>query len=53
MKKHVSVKQVKDSFEKLQILSKKESQMITGGKGFSPLYGIRPIYKPLYGIIPV
>lgn len=56
MKKHVNLKEVKFSFDKLSNLSGKETESINGG-GLDvfvrPLYGIKfPPVMPLYGIFP-
>jgi hypothetical protein len=54
MKKHVTLKQMKDSKQKMQILSENESMLTNGGLNITtirPLYGI--IYYPCYGIVPV
>jgi hypothetical protein len=53
MKKHATLKQIKDSCERIQLLSNNESESTNGGIRSSllrPLYGI--IIWPLYGIVP-
>ena len=53
MNKHVNVKQVKDSYDKIQSSPNLESMQINGGALARPLYGIKiPIFHPLYGIVP-